>query len=71
LHEAGLIGDEDFVGDGLREDIVGHFNIAGGDLEADASDEVGDLPVESNEVFVFQETEDPGGFNDGAGDEGL
>ncbi len=55
----------------MGEDSFGGFDVGGGDLEADASDHVGDLPVETDEVFVFEEAEDSGGFDGSAGDDGF
>jgi hypothetical protein len=66
-----LVGDGYFIGDGLREEIFGRLDISSTDLKADAPDEVGDLPVESNEVLVLEETEDAGRFDDGARDDRL
>jgi hypothetical protein len=59
------------VRDRLREEIFGRLDISSTDLKADAPDEVGDLPVESHEVLVLEETEDAGRFDDGARDDGL
>ena len=71
MNEARLVRDEDFVGDGLREDGFGCFDVLDIDLKADASDEVRDLPVETDEIFVFEETVDASGLDYGTGDESL
>jgi hypothetical protein len=66
-----LIGDGYFAGDGLGEEIFGRLDISSTDLKANAPDEVGDLPVETDEVFVFEEAENASGLYNGAGDERL
>jgi hypothetical protein len=71
LDKARLVGYGDFVGDGLRKDLLGNFNVGWGDLETNASDEVGDLPVETDEIFIFEEAEDASRLDDCASDDGL
>lgn len=69
LLEAGLVGDLEGGWCGLGKDGLGLRDVGGGDLKANAADEVGDLPVETHEVFVFEEAEDAGGFECAAGDD--
>ena len=71
LGESGLVGDGEFAGSRLREDGLGSFDVWKRDLKTDATDKVRDLPVEADEVFVFEKTEDASGFDDCASDYGF
>jgi hypothetical protein len=71
LLEAGLVWDGDCVGNRLREDGLGCFYIRCCNLKANTADKVGDLPVETDEVLVFEEAEDACRLDDGTGDECL
>lgn len=71
LGKVGWTAKGDGVGDGLGEEVEGGGVVAGFDLEADAADEVRDLPIEADEVFVAEVDDDAGGFEEGPGDDGF
>jgi hypothetical protein len=71
LLEGGFaVGSEGF-GDGLVEELGAGFGVGGFHLQADAADEVRDLPVEADEVFIAQIDGDAGGFQHGTSDDGF
>ena len=71
LREPWLIGNGKLAGSWLRKYRLGSFDIWKCNLKTNATDKVRDLPVEADEVLVFEKTEDASGFNDGAGDYGF
>ncbi len=71
MFEGNIVGNLERRRDGLREHGGGGFTIGSRNLQADTSEQIGHLPIEANEIFVFQEAIDSGGLDDGPGDDGL
>jgi hypothetical protein len=70
LVEADALNVEAFE-DGFVEDGAGVGFVGGANVELDASDEVRDEPVETDEIFVGQKTFDAGRFEAAFGEQGL
>jgi len=67
LLERRLIRKRDRFRDRLLKNCLCCFDILFGDLKTNASDQVGHLPIQPDEIFVFEKTKDPCGFNNAPG----
>ncbi|HXC94334.1 MAG TPA: hypothetical protein VNU92_01480 [Edaphobacter sp.] len=69
LFEAGLVWKGNGIENGLREDCFSRFHVGGTNPETNSSNQIGYLPVETNEILVFEKAEDASGLNGGTSDD--